>query len=219
MDDDSFDSYYDLCVNGTGLIESIVSCAASRAGLKVLHVDKNDYYGKHYSSHSYDSWMQLTSSKSQSGFNKIIGSSFKNTTCSENDMATVSPNTQNDFNDESDNVDSALNGCSIERSNIQKLAISKSRYFNIDLTAKLLLCSASSVELMIKAGISDYLEFKSIEAMYYINNVQPNNLLNVPCSKKEVFNSKLLTAFEKRILTKFLQFAHDYGREISTGER
>ena len=37
--------HYDLIVDGTGLVESIVACAASRSGKSVLHLDSNDYYG------------------------------------------------------------------------------------------------------------------------------------------------------------------------------
>ena len=36
---------YDLIIEGTGLIESIVACAAARCGRRVLHLDSNDYYG------------------------------------------------------------------------------------------------------------------------------------------------------------------------------
>lgn len=34
---------------------------------------------------------------------------------------------------------------------------------------------------------------------------------NVPCSKGDVFNTKLLNALEKRVLMKFLQFVSDWG--------
>ena len=36
---------YDLIVEGTGIVESIVACAASRSGKSVLHLDSNDFYG------------------------------------------------------------------------------------------------------------------------------------------------------------------------------
>ena len=37
--------HFDLIIDGTGLVESIVACAASRSGKSVLHLDSNDYYG------------------------------------------------------------------------------------------------------------------------------------------------------------------------------
>ena len=37
---------YDLIVEGTGLIESIVACAAAKCGKSLLQIDANDYYGR-----------------------------------------------------------------------------------------------------------------------------------------------------------------------------
>uniref|UniRef100_A0AAR5P4W1 RAE1/2 domain-containing protein n=1 Tax=Dendroctonus ponderosae TaxID=77166 RepID=A0AAR5P4W1_DENPD len=42
---DQLPSEFDLVIVGTGMIESIISAAASRIGKTVLHIDSNDYYG------------------------------------------------------------------------------------------------------------------------------------------------------------------------------
>ncbi|KAL1955598.1 hypothetical protein VTO42DRAFT_8401 [Malbranchea cinnamomea] len=39
------DSSWDVVISGTGLAQSLLALALSRSGKKVLHVDKNDYYG------------------------------------------------------------------------------------------------------------------------------------------------------------------------------
>lgn len=39
------DQEYDVCVLGTGLTECVLSGLLSVEGLKVLHMDRNDYYG------------------------------------------------------------------------------------------------------------------------------------------------------------------------------
>jgi hypothetical protein len=55
------DDKYDLVIEGTGLAESILAAAASWAGKKVLHVDKNDFYGSHWAALSLnqiDTWVQ-----------------------------------------------------------------------------------------------------------------------------------------------------------------
>ena len=36
---------YDVILCGTGLVQSILSCALTRAGKSVLHCDGNDFYG------------------------------------------------------------------------------------------------------------------------------------------------------------------------------
>jgi RAB protein geranylgeranyltransferase component A len=50
--DDGLKDYYDLVLLGTGLVQAIISCAASKNGIKVLHLDKNSFYGEEYSSHT-----------------------------------------------------------------------------------------------------------------------------------------------------------------------
>lgn len=50
--EEGLEKHYDLVLLGTGLVQSILSCVASKHGKKVLHVDKNDFYGEVYGSHS-----------------------------------------------------------------------------------------------------------------------------------------------------------------------
>jgi RAB protein geranylgeranyltransferase component A len=44
-DNDGLKKHYDIIILGTGLVESIIACAASKSGKSVLHLEKNDYYG------------------------------------------------------------------------------------------------------------------------------------------------------------------------------
>lgn len=48
MDEDGFEAHYDVILSGTGLVQSILSAALSKSGKKVLHLDKNDFYGGDY---------------------------------------------------------------------------------------------------------------------------------------------------------------------------
>jgi RAB protein geranylgeranyltransferase component A len=55
------DENYDLVIEGTGLPESILAAASSWAGKRVLHVDKNTFYGSHWAALSLDqidTWVQ-----------------------------------------------------------------------------------------------------------------------------------------------------------------
>lgn len=47
-DNDGLKKHYDIIVLGTGLVESIIACASSKAGKSVLHLEKNDFYGSTY---------------------------------------------------------------------------------------------------------------------------------------------------------------------------
>ena len=56
---------YDIVIVGTGITQSILSCALSLAGKSVLHCDANDYYGGSYgSSFDPDSFVKMFGSKS-----------------------------------------------------------------------------------------------------------------------------------------------------------
>ena len=79
------------------------------------------------------------------------------------------------------------------------------------------------VNYMINSGVAKYLEFRSIENIFIPNNnnnennvkmvENSNKVIAVPCSKGDVFKSKLLNTLEKRSLMKLLQFTADWGRE------
>ena len=93
-------------------------------------------------------------------------------------------------------------------------ALAKSRNFNIDSSCRLLLGSSASIDSLIASGVSKYLEFKSIECIYYYEGGECST---VPCSKGDIFTSKLINALEKRALMKFLQIAIDWGQKKIEG--
>lgn len=98
------------------------------------------------------------------------------------------------------------------RPNIYKLSP-----FNIDFPGNgLLLGSGIVVDCLIKSDVSKYLEFQSMEGLYFIKEPSSSEapvISTVPRSRGEVFKSDLLSVLEKRSLMKFLQFVSDWGRE------
>jgi len=120
--------------------------------------------------------------------------------------------------------------------------------FCFDLTPSLLFASGDAVQGLVKSGVADNLEFKSLKGLYLLmeeenkssastrsrrgrtansRNKQKDNKSDsssngttdvkrltsylVPCSKGDVFRSKLLSPIDKRRLMKFLQLISDYG--------
>ncbi|GFQ65346.1 rab proteins geranylgeranyltransferase component A 2 [Trichonephila clavata] len=55
---DELPNSFDVIVVGTGMPECIVAAAAARVGKKVLHMDRNGYYGGDWASFSYDKFME-----------------------------------------------------------------------------------------------------------------------------------------------------------------
>ncbi len=116
----------------------------------------------------------------------------------------------------------------------QKYILGRKRSFALDLTPGLLYASGSAVNGMVESGVSAYCEFKSLLGLHLFMEQQKkksskfsskspqvdvgitndnNSLLElsrVPCSKRDVFQTKLLSPVDKRRLMKFLQMASDY---------
>jgi hypothetical protein len=95
-------------------------------------------------------------------------------------------------------------------------AASMSRHFSIDTNPRLLLSFGPMVDAIIASGVSSYIEFVSIEGLYYLQTDTKGvaKICSVPSSKADVFKSKLLGAIEKRSLMKLLQTAISYGNSL-----
>ncbi|KAG7273465.1 hypothetical protein CRUP_032713 [Coryphaenoides rupestris] len=79
--------------------------------------------------------------------------------------------------------------------------LKEGRRFNIDLVSKLLYSRGSLINLLIKSNVSRYAEFKNVTRVLTCHH---GNIQQVPCSRADVFSSKLLSVVEKRMLMRFL---------------
>ncbi|CAM9748011.1 unnamed protein product, partial [Choristocarpus tenellus] len=131
--------------------------------------------------------------------------------------------------EEADSIHPAFHGYRIETSATRADLVQLSRSFSLDLTSQVILASGLGVDALVDSGVSRYLEFKDIEALFLASELKngpgkgapcpagqaqvPGTLKvhRVPCSKADVFRTKMLTPLEKRKLMKFLQFASDRG--------
>lgn len=95
--------------------------------------------------------------------------------------------------------------------------LNMSRSFALDVTPGLVYASGSAVHGMLMSGVAEYLDFKSIEALLWLEAAnQP--LSRVPCSKGDVFTSQLLPPLDKRRLMKFLQLTMDYATAVQMAQ-
>jgi Rab proteins geranylgeranyltransferase component A len=91
-----------------------------------------------------------------------------------------------------------------------------SRSLALDVTPYLLYASGPAVDGLLTSSVSDYVEFKSVEGLLFAEKQQRDtngiavSLSRVPCSKNDVFASKLLSPMDKHRLMKFLQTVGDY---------
>eukprot|EP00978_Attheya_sp_CCMP212_P003679 scaffold7745_cov55-Attheya_sp.AAC.6 len=87
------------------------------------------------------------------------------------------------------------------------------REVGLDVTPGLLFASGPAVDGLLASGVADYLEFKSMLGLYLLSSSSSSSaqeLKRVPCSKADVFSTKLLPPADKRKFMKFLQLASDY---------
>lgn len=69
------------------------------------------------------------------------------------------------------------------------------------------LLAGELVKLLIKSGVTRYLEFKLIEGSYVYKG---GKLYKVPADEKEALATSLMGIFEKRRFRNFLVFANDF---------
>ena len=78
-----------------------------------------------------------------------------------------------------------------------------SRQFNIDLAPKLLFSKSTSVDLLVKSGASNYLEFQNVPKNFFSSE---GTFVEIPFSKSEIFTSSSLSFKEKRQLVRVIGF-------------
>jgi RAB protein geranylgeranyltransferase component A len=245
--EDSCDNYYDYIFLGTGLIESILSCSLAKRGKKILHLDRNDFYGETFLSLNLTNAMKYFHNTSGSSVDSEQSSTFEGITMDdETSNFLLIPSRGGEHNKEKienaivgegeddkaikqqlklfhlynkyftkyfpsskkssylhpvyfsylnnkDNKfplsstfsspDAALSAenchpsyfplfsgektCLSEEERFLSLLINYDRYFNIDLTPKLIYCSGEFINILVSSGIHHYLEFKAMDSLYY----------------------------------------------------
>ncbi|XVF56454.1 hypothetical protein PTKIN_Ptkin06aG0121900 [Pterospermum kingtungense] len=183
---------FDLIVIGTGLPESIVAAAACTASKSVLHLDPNPFYGSHFSSLSLTDFPSFLTSQSHAS------------------ASSPSPhsNTHHDFTVLDFSTRPLYS--SLDISNFSPHLLNQhARKFNIDVAGpRVFYCADKSIDLMLKSGASQYLEFKSIDATFLGDD--KGNLLTVPDSRAAIFKDKSLGLMEKNQLMRFFKLVQGH---------
>ncbi|KAJ8960383.1 hypothetical protein NQ314_006073 [Rhamnusium bicolor] len=236
---------FDLIIIGTGVVESIVSAAASRIGKTVLHIDRNDYYGGHWASFNLDAIQKLQhkatyNSISQDNLNELINENEELMRIG-NDLFNIEnfkfkwhiPEKRIIVSDDNKNRETKVDegtlsteieneiGEQVNKSTeeeedwTQEILNKDSRKFNIDLTPKLQYARGDFVELLISSNIARYSEYRSVSRVLTLLNGQ---LEVVPCSRSDVFANSKVSVIEKRMLMKLLTSLDDGSEDFKNYE-
>ncbi|KAL0431198.1 UNVERIFIED_CONTAM: Rab escort protein 1 [Sesamum radiatum] len=180
-------SNFDLIVVGTGLPESIIASAASAAGKTVLHLDPNPFYGTHYTSLPLNDLVSFFESQAGPQSQPPETSS---------DHASIPLVTRPLYS-------------ALEINAYSSEPIDNSRKFNLDLAGpRFFFCSDSMIDLILKTGINQYMEFKSVDASY-VSDAE-GKLENVPDSRSAIFKHRGLSLSEKNQLMKFFKLVQGH---------
>ncbi|PON33032.1 Rab protein geranylgeranyltransferase component A [Parasponia andersonii] len=183
---------FDLILVGTGLAESIIAAAASSAGKNVIHLDPNPYYGSHFTSLSISDLTSFLNSHS------TPPKSQSSTTSSDGLDYTVLDLTRRAVYSD------------VEISSFAPETLAEhSRSFNVDLGGpRVLFCADKAIDLILKSGANQYVEFKSIDASFVCDD--NGKLWSVPDSRAAIFKDKSLSLTEKNQLMRFFKLVQQH---------
>ncbi|MED6220142.1 hypothetical protein PIB30_041990 [Stylosanthes scabra] len=190
---------FDLIIVGTGLPESILAAAASAVGKAVLHLDPNSFYGSHFATLSLT---DLTSHLNSHSLPAPPPPPPSTSGSGDSDYAVVDLVQDPLYSD----IEIEWHGSEDETSKMRE----DSRKFNIDLGGpRALFCADSCIDLLLKSGAAQYLEFKGVDASLVY---EPNGggLANVPDSRGAIFRDKNLSLKEKNQLMRFFKLVQQH---------
>eukprot|EP00917_Polyrhabdina_sp_WS-2016_P011080 GHVP01024290.1.p1 GENE.GHVP01024290.1~~GHVP01024290.1.p1 ORF type:complete len:455 (+),score=61.46 GHVP01024290.1:1292-2656(+) len=157
---------YDVVVCGTGFTECIISGLLSVEGKKVLHLDRNAYYGAESAS------LNLTH----------LWARFR-------------PN------------------------ETPPAELGANRDWNIDIIPKFVMSHGSLVKMLLKTGVSKYLEWQVVDGTYVYQYQKAGfiagekHIHKVPATEREILTSQLMSLFEKNRSRSFFNFATRWNGE------
>ncbi|ORX58545.1 rab protein geranylgeranyltransferase component A [Piromyces finnis] len=226
-------THYDYIILGTGIQESILASALARNNKTVLHIDGNQFYGGNECSFNFSEFLEwimnvqkndnkAKQSTTTNDINKFYDSyhDIDIKILSGYDIPDNEPEITNRFALQNNKIAEEFlkqTQTSVEKDKLALLKdlIKDNRQFYISLLPKMAYSRGPFIDLLIKADLGNYLEFRSMEKTYIYNN---DVFENVPCTKEDVFNSKQIKVIEKRKLMKFLTFVMNYRLEKESYE-
>ncbi|EKG13753.1 Rab protein geranylgeranyltransferase component A fungi [Macrophomina phaseolina MS6] len=187
---------WDVLIAGTGVEQSLLALALSRSDKKVLHVDKNDFYGGPHAAFSLqeaESWAQ-----------KVNGDETKSSLFRHVSITQPQPADTD--------------------SNQPKLGFSRS--YSLALAPQLLYSRSAILPVLVSSKVYRQLEFLAVGSWWVYSpdtesqadisgesgeTSQPvGRLMKVPSGREDVFADEAIDFKAKRLLMKFLRFVADY---------
>ena len=214
---------YDVVVVGTGLAGSVLAAALTMQHKRVLHIDRNDWYGELDASlniRELDSWTK----NAPSGVEIHSATSLESFELEVDQLVVIQPYGQgviqqiqpliiqfNGFNIYCGTQQGVIPLNHVKLRNLLENArINRACALNLS-GPGVLLSQGTAVSTLLTSKVCDYVEFKPLPT---IQVCLEGELVKVPCNKGDVFTSNLLQPLEKRSLMKLLQLSIEYNAHI-----
>ncbi|KAL9115633.1 MAG: hypothetical protein Q9227_000001 [Pyrenula ochraceoflavens] len=172
---------WDVVISGTGIPQSLLALALSRSGRKVLHVDKNDYYGGSDAAFSLDEareWVGKVKNDSSTGFESA---------------------TLNEY------------GTDHQQEDNNAAKVGPSRCYSLSLSPQILYARSRLLPLLVTSGVHEQLEFQAVGSWWLCKDSDDgesdggNLLQKIPNKREDVFADNTLDVKARRALMKFLR--------------
>ncbi|KAL8744537.1 MAG: hypothetical protein Q9190_003234 [Brigantiaea leucoxantha] len=183
---------WDVLISGTGLPRSLLALALSRSGKKVLHVDRNDYYG------GAEAALSLQEAKKWVNDIQIGGSSTIS------DAVIEKP--------EHPLADSSTNN--------SRPKLGFSRAYSISLSPQIIYTRSNLLPSLVSSKIYRQLEFLAVGSWWLYTSDEPSSqsrnnikspltgkLYKIPSSREDVYKDTSIPPRKKRSLMQFLKLA------------
>ncbi|EFE31136.1 Rab geranylgeranyl transferase escort protein, putative [Trichophyton benhamiae CBS 112371] len=216
-------STWDVVISGTGLPQAFLALALSRSGKKILHIDKNNYYGGSeaaFSLQEAEEWVKkvnegIISPPPSPHPLLCLLCEFRALTCF---LSKSVPNSM-PFESASISRPAVLDGEDDE--------LSFSRAYTLSLSPQLLFSQSRFLPSLVSSRVYRQLEFQAVGSWWIYQystgseaNSQPARLQRVPSSREDVFTDETMSMKSKRSLMKLLrqlmQPGHDQENEAES---
>ncbi|KAK5125866.1 hypothetical protein LTR08_005189 [Meristemomyces frigidus] len=179
---------WDVVISGTGLPQSLLALALSRSSKKILHVDRNDYYGGNEAAFS------LTEAETWAAKLNDVG---------EDSAAT--------FGQASIHKPS-------HAETEEKSRLGFSRAYSLTFSPQLIYARSNLLPTLVSSRTHSQLDFQAVGSCFTVTgspdapDAQPK-LTRVPNGREDIFQDNTLNLKAKRSLMKFLRFVGSYDEE------
>jgi len=173
---------FDAVVLGTGISESILAAAIARSGRSVLHLERAECYGDAWSTLDLEELIAAVE-KEEVGGQEAASNTASQTTLPFADRTLASRVGPGEVFGDADGVHKTL----------------------VDLSPRPIFCSGDMVDLLVRSKGGNYVDFKPLTKTFLDFGEGDLGLQQVPASRSEVFQTRIISPVDKRVLMRFIK--------------